>query len=85
MKKIECIKIIALLFLTMPIFAESKLKNPYHHKNEETFRNPKGSPQPSPDKKFSYFTFQKEKRKIQVNIPRTHVINRNKVLENIKD
>jgi len=85
MKKIECLKIIALLFLTVPIFAETTLKKPYHHTDEGTFRNPKGSPRLSPDKKFSFFTFQKEKRKIKVKIPRTHVIDRSEVLKNIKN
>ena len=84
-KGIECIKIIALFFFTLPILAESKLNKPYHHTEEGTFRNPKGSPRLPSDKKFSFFTFQKEKRKIKVNIPRTHVINRNKVLENIRN
>ena len=85
MKKIKCLKIIALLFLTVPIFAETKLKKPYHHTDEGAFRNPKGSPRLSPDKKFSFFTFQKEKRKIKVKIPRTHVIDRSEVLKNIKN
>ena len=56
MKKIECLKIIALLFLTVPIFAETKLNKPYHHTDEGAFRNPKGSPKLSPDKIFSFFT-----------------------------
>ena len=84
MKKIKYIKIIMLFFLTMPIFAESMLEKPYHHTDENTFRNPKGSPELSPDKKFSFFTFQKEKRKIEVNIPEKHAVDKNKVLENIK-
>jgi L-ascorbate metabolism protein UlaG (beta-lactamase superfamily) len=50
----------------------------------DMFQNPKGSPELNPDKKFSYFTFHKEKRKIKINIPKHHVLNRSEVLDNIK-
>ena len=55
---------------------------PFHHTENDMFRNPKGSPELNPDKKFSYSTFYKEKRKIKFNIPKNHVIDRNKVLGN---
>ena len=49
------------------------------------FRNPEGSPELSPDKKFSYSTFIKEKRKIKVEIPKSHVLDKGDALKNIKN
>ncbi len=59
-------------------------KKPYHHLNDGTFRNPEGSPKIS-DFAFnwSFKVFNEEKRKIEINIPSDHVINKKKVLENI--
>ena len=34
--------------------------------DDGTFRNPEGSPEPDPNKKFSFYTFNKEKRKIEI-------------------
>ena len=39
---------------------------PYHHLPDGTFRNPEGSPVRSNDVKFSYRTFIKEKKKIDI-------------------
>mgnify|MGYP003950723781 CR=1 FL=1 len=61
------------------------LEKPHQYIEENKFRNPNGSPVLPPDKKFSFFTFLKEKRKIKVNIPNNHIIDRNKVIENIKN
>ena len=41
-------------------------KRPYHHLPDGTFRNPEGSPVRANDVKFSYRTFIKEKKKIDI-------------------
>ena len=84
--KIRYIKSISFLILLLSslFFVESAYISPFHHMENDMFRNPKGSPELNPDKKFSYFTFHKEKRKIKVNIPKHHVLNRSEVLDNIK-
>ena len=71
--------------LALPIFAENKAETPYHHLENNMFRNPEGSPELSPDKKFSYSTFIKEKRKIKVEIPKSHVLDKGDALKNIKN
>ena len=71
--------------LALPIFAENKAKTPYHHLENNMFRNPEGSPELSPDKKFSYSIFIKEKRKIKVEIPKSHVLDKGDALKNIKN
>ena len=54
---------------------------PYHHLKDGTFRNPEGSP--VRDKKFnwSYKIFNKEKKKLDMNIPKEHVIEKNEVIK----
>ncbi len=42
------------------------MEKPYHHLPDGTFRNPEGSPVRSKDVKFSYRTFIKEKKKIDI-------------------
>ena len=42
------------------------MEKPYHHLPDGTFRNPEGSPIRSKDVKFSYRTFTKEKKKIDI-------------------
>ncbi len=57
---------------------------PYHHLPDGTFRNPEGSPQRDSSFNWSFKVFNEEKRKINMNIPTDHVIDKKKVLENIK-
>ena len=58
---------------------------PYHHLPDGTFRNPEGSPKIEDfGFNWSYKIFNKEKKKININIPPDHVINKKKVLENLK-
>jgi len=58
---------------------------PYHHLPDGTFRNPEGSPRIEDyGFKWSYKIFNKEKKKIKINIPPDYAINKKKVLENIK-
>ena len=56
---------------------------PYHHLPDGTFRNPEGSPKRDESIKWSYRTFNKEKKKLKIEFPSDHVIKREKVLENL--
>jgi len=57
---------------------------PYHHLPDGTFRNPEGSPIRSNDVKFSYRTFIKEKKKIDITVPKNHVIDKKIVKDNLE-
>ena len=59
-------------------------EKPYHHLPDGTFRNPEGSPVRSKDVKFSYRTFVKEKKKIDITVPENHVIDKKIVRENLE-
>ena len=54
-------------------------KKPYHHLSDGTFRNPEGSPTRSDKVKFSYTQFIKEKKKIDMTVPKEHVVDKDKV------
>ena len=54
-------------------------KKPYHHLSDGTFRNPEGSPTRSDKVKFSYTQFIKENKKIDMTVPKEHVVNKDKV------
>ncbi len=56
---------------------------PYHHLDNGKFRNPEGSPVRSENVKWSYSTFNKEKKKLDMTIPDEHVIKKNLVLEKL--
>ena len=58
-------------------------EKPYHHLPDGTFRNPEGSPVRANDIKFSYRTFIKEKKKIDITVPKDHVIDKKIVKENL--
>ena len=59
-------------------------ERPYHHLPDGTFRNPEGSPVRSKDVKFSYIQFSKEKKKIDLTVPKNHVIDKKIVKENLE-
>ena len=60
-------------------------KKPYHHLSDGTFRNPEGSPTSrSSSGKFSYRDFNKEKKKLDMTVPKEHVINKQEVLSNLE-
>ena len=71
-----------ILFFNIELIAMEK--QPYHHLPDGTFRNPEGSPIRSNDVKFSYRTFIKEKKKIDITIPKDHVIDKKIVKENLE-
>ena len=60
-------------------------KKPYHHLPDGTFRNPEGSPMSRLSSgKFSYRDFNKEKKKLDMTVPKEHVINKQEVLNNLE-
>ena len=59
-------------------------KKPYHHLPDGTFRNPEGSPVRANDVRFSYRTFIKEKKKIDITFPKDHVIDKKILKENLE-
>ena len=58
---------------------------PYHHLPDETFRNPKGSPERSSSFNWSFKIFNEEKKKIKIEIPEDHVVKKQKVLQDINN
>ena len=62
----------------------SMKKKPYHHNSDGTFRNPEGSPTKTGSGKFSYKTFNEERKKIKIDFPSSHVVSREKVLEDLE-
>jgi len=73
--------IIIFVYNFLSIAMENK---PFHHLPDGTFRNPEGSPQRDPSFNWSFKIFNKEKRKLNMDIPANHVINKKEVLENLK-
>ena len=59
-------------------------KKPYHHLPDGTFRNPKGSPVRYGDGKFSYRQFNQEKKKLNISVPKEHVVDKKKVLADLE-
>ena len=55
-------------------------KKPYHHLPDGSFRNPKGSPKRDSKFQWSFRIFKKEKKKLDMSIPKDHVIEKSKVL-----
>ncbi|MDC0435996.1 MBL fold metallo-hydrolase [Candidatus Pelagibacter sp.] len=59
-------------------------KKPYHHLPDGTFKNPEGSPVRSKNVKFSYRQFSKEKKKLDLTVPKEHVVDKKIVLSDLK-
>ena len=59
-------------------------KKLYHHLPDGTFRNPEGSPKIDPNVRWSFKVFNKEKKKLDMTVPKEHVIEKEKVLANLK-
>ena len=59
-------------------------KKPYHHLPDGTFRNPEGSPKTDPNVRWSFKNFNKEKKKLDMTVPKEHVIEKKKVLADLK-
>ena len=80
MLKVISFLIMIFVYNSLSIAMENK---PYHHLPDGTFRNPEGSPQRDPSFNWSFKIFNKEKRKLNMDIPAGHVINKQEVLENL--
>jgi L-ascorbate metabolism protein UlaG (beta-lactamase superfamily) len=84
MKKNFLISLLIILFsLNYNTFAKTMKNLPYHHLPNGKFRNLYGI-EMDKNTKFDYSTFIKEKKKIKINIPSNHIVDKNKVLENLK-
>ena len=74
--------ILILLYNSFSMSAENK---PYHHLPDGTFRNPEGSPKIEDfGFKWSFKVFNKEKKKIKINFPSNHVVDKQVILNNLK-
>ena len=60
------------------------MEKPYHHLPDGTFRNPEGSPKRDPNVKWSYKIFNQEKKKLDMRVPKDHVVKKEKVLLDLK-
>ena len=76
--------LLTIFFLNYSTFAETMKERPYHHLPDGTFRNPEGSPLRDPNIKWSMSKFYKEKKKIKINIPADHIIDKKEVLRNLE-
>ena len=59
-------------------------KKPYHHLADGSFRNPKGSPERDSNFKWSFKIFNKEKKKLDMTIPKRHLVEKEKVLSDLE-
>ena len=82
MKKLSTFLLI-IFFFNIELTAMEK--RPYHHLPDGTFRNPEGSPERDPNVKWSYKKFNTERKKIEINFPKEHVVPKNEVLKNLEE
>ena len=75
--------ILIIIFFQYTSITLSMTNKPYHHLDNGKFRNPEGSPVRSENVKWSYSTFNKEKKKLDMTVPDEHVIKKNLVLEKL--
>ena len=59
-------------------------KKPFHHLPDGTFRNPEGSPERNSNFKWSFKIFNKEKKKLNMNIPKDHIVEKKKILSDLE-
>ena len=75
--------ILIIIFFQYTSITLAMTNKPYHHLDNGKFRNPEGSPIRSENVKWSYSTFNKEKKKLDMTVPDEHVIKKNSVLEKL--
>ena len=80
MKKFIILIIIFFQYTSVNLAMTNK---PYHHLDNGKFRNPEGSPVRSENVKWSYSTFNKEKKKLDMTVPDEHVIKKKIVLDKL--
>ena len=71
--KILCFLIGITFYNSISLAMEEK---PYHHLPDGTFRNPEGSPVRSERCKIFLQQFTKEKKKIDMTVPKEHVVDK---------
>ena len=81
MYKILSFLLIFLVYNNVLLAMDNK---PYHHLPDGTFRNPEGSPERNVSFNWSFKVFNEEKRKLKMDIPADHIVNKKEVLENLK-
>ncbi len=64
------------------------MEKPYHHIHKDgklfSFRNPEGGPKRDPNFKWKWKVFSEEKKKLKINYPPEHIIDRQIVLKNLQ-
>ena len=75
--------ILIIIFFQYTSITLAMTNKPYHHLDNGKFRNPEGAPVRSENVKWSYSTFNKEKKKLDMTVPDEHVIKKNLVLEKL--
>ena len=81
MLKFVSFLIIIITYNSLSIAMENK---PYHHLPDGTFRNPEGSPERSGNVNWSFKIFNKEKKKLDMTVPKEHVLDKEKVLSDLE-
>ncbi len=59
-------------------------KKPFHHLPDGTFRNPEGSPERNSNFKWSFRIFNKEKKKLDMTVPKDHIVEKKIVLSDLE-
>ncbi len=59
-------------------------KTPYHHLPDGTFRNPLGSPTVDQNFRWSFKIFNREKKKLDMTVPKDHFVSKDQVLVNLE-
>ena len=57
----------------------------FHHLPDGTFRNPEGSPKRNINFRWSFKVFNKEKKKLDMSIPKEHVVKKEKILSDLSN
>ncbi len=73
-----------ILIITYNCVTIAMEKKPYHHLPDGTFRNPEGSPKRNTNFKWSFKIYNQEKKKLDMTVPREHVVNKEKVLSDLE-
>ena len=79
--KILCFLVVIISYNSICFTMEKK---PYHHLPDGTFRNPEGSPKRDNNFKWSFRVFNEKKKNLDMTIPRDHVVEKKKVLSDLK-
>ena len=76
--------ILIVVFFIYNSFTFAMEKKPYHHLPDGTFRNPEGSPERNANFKWSFRTYNKEKKKLDMTVPEDHVVEKAKVFSDLE-